>query len=319
MSALSNKSSSHNRCAEVALSFSAVAQRLLIGGNIMSFFDRFKKKTLSNPAGAASPQWPQPPEADTMCLLLMDRVLDDIEPVAARLNSVFGSGTVGDVDHDHPKVSSFIAAIDGLEFWCSYLPMPIPSDTADIPAAAQYSFLLSDEEKQAFTEHKSFFMLAQKGGGTSLEAKRRVCWTFSMLCAALLEQEGAVGVHIVNRGGLLVSKCHYLQQQEMMKEKKPDNDEAYFPVPLWVWVYATYKGEMPVIQTTGLKDFGLPELGFYNPEQLNTGQALDYLYSMSSLQITGRQFYRNASLIPLDEKLEVVCKQDGDILYFIGA
>ena len=319
MSALSNKSSSHNRCAEVALSFSAVAQRLLIGGNIMSFFDRFKKKTLSNPAGAASPQWPQPPEADTMCLLLMDRVLDDIEPAAARLNSVFGSGTVGDVDHDHPKVSSFIAAIDGLEFWCSYLPMPIPSDTADIPAAAQYSFLLSDEEKQAFTEHKSFFMLAQKGGGTSLEAKRRVCWTFSMLCAALLEQEGAVGVHIVNRGGLLVSKCHYLQQQEMMKEKKPDNDEAYFPVPLWVWVYATYKGEMPVIQTTGLKDFGLPELGFYNPEQLNTGQALDYLYSMSSLQITGRQFYRNASLIPLDEKLEVVCKQDGDILYFIGA
>ncbi len=319
MSALSNKSSSHNRCAEVALPFSAVAQRLLIGGNIMSFFDRFKKKSLSNPAGAASPQWPQPPEADTMCLLLMDRVLDDIEPVAARLNSVFGSGTVGDVDHDHPKVSSFIAAIDGLEFWCSYLPMPIPSDTADIPAAAQYSFLLSDEEKQAFTEHKSFFMLAQKGGGTSLEAKRRVCWTFSMLCAALLEQEGAVGVHIVNRGGLLVSKCHYLQQQEMMKEKKPDNDEAYFPVPLWVWVYATYKGEMPVIQTTGLKDFGLPELGFYNPEQLNTGQALDYLYSMSSLQITGRQFYRNASLIPLDEKLEVVCKQDGDILYFIGA
>ena len=319
MSALSNKSSSHNRCAEVTLPFSAVAQRLLIGGNIMSFFDRFKKKSLSNPAGAASPQWPQPPEADTMCLLLMDRVLDDIEPVAARLNSVFGSGTVGDVDHDHPKVSSFIAAIDGLEFWCSYLPMPIPSDTADIPAAAQYSFLLSDEEKQAFTEHKSFFMLAQKGGGTSLEAKRRVCWTFSMLCAALLEQEGAVGVHIVNRGGLLVSKCHYLQQQEMMKEKKPDNDEAYFPVPLWVWVYATYKGEMPVIQTTGLKDFGLPELGFYNPEQLNTGQALDYLYSMSSLQITGRQFYRNASLIPLDEKLEVVCKQDGDILYFIGA
>ena len=285
----------------------------------MSFFDRFKKKSLSTPAGAASPQWPQPPEADTMCLLLMDRVLDDIEPAAARLNSIFGSGTVGDVDHDHPKVSSFIAAIDGLEFWCSYLPMPIPSDTADIPAAAQYSFLLSDEEKQAFTEHKSFFMLAQKGGGTSLEAKRRVCWTFSMLCAALLEQEGAVGVHIVNRGGFLVSKCHYLQQQEIMKEKKPDNDEAYFPVPLWVWVYATYKGEMPVIQTTGLKDFGLPELGFYNPEQLNTGQALDYLYSMSSLQITGRQLYRNASLIPLDEKLEVVCKQDGDILYFIGA
>ena len=285
----------------------------------MSFFDRFKKKSVSHPSDAAPPQWPQPPAADTMCLLLMDRVLDDIEPVAARLNSVFGSGTVGDVDHDHPRVPAFIVTIDGLEFWCSYLPMPIPADMADIPAAAQYSFLLSDEEKQAFTDHKSFFMLAQKGGGTSLEAKRKVCWRFSMLCAALMEQEGAVGVHIVNRGGLLVSKRHYLQQQEMMKEKKPDNDEAYFPVPLWVWVYASYEGETSVIRTTGLKDFGLPELGFYHPEQLNIGQALNYLYSMSSLQITGRQLYRNASLIPLDEKLEVVCKQDGDILYFIGA
>ena len=121
----------------------------------MSFFDRFKKKSVSHPSDAAPPQWPQPPAADTMCLLLMDRVLDDIEPVAARLNSVFGSGTVGDVDHDHPRVPAFIVTIDGLEFWCSYLPMPIPADTADIPVAAQYSFLLSDEEKQAFTDHKS--------------------------------------------------------------------------------------------------------------------------------------------------------------------
>ena len=47
-----------------------------------------------------------------------------------------------------------------------------------------------------------------------------------------MEQEGAVGVHIVNWGDLLVSKRHYLQQQGMMKEKKPDNDEAYFLVPL---------------------------------------------------------------------------------------
>lgn len=278
----------------------------------MSLFDRFKKKS-------TSVQWPQPPAADTMCLLLMDGVLDDIDSIADRLKATFGSQAVSEVDHDHPRVPAFTVTIDGLEFWCSYLPMPIPADTADIPTSAQYSFLLTDEEKQAFISHKSFWMLAQKGGGTSLEAKRRACWIFSILCAALLEQEGAVGIHIVNRGGLLVSKRHYLQQRELMEGKQPNNDEGYFPAPLWVWAYGTYQDETPIIRTMGLKDFGLPELGFYNPKQFDTGELLNFLYSMSSLQITGRQLYCNAALIPLNEKTEVVCKQDGDVLFFFGA
>ena len=40
---------------------------------------------------------------------------------------------------------------------------------------------------------------------------------------------------------------------------------------------------------------------------------------MSCLQITGKQLYRNMALVPLDEKTEVVCKQDGETLFFIGA
>lgn len=283
----------------------------------MSFFNRFKKKPTSN---SPSNQWPQPPVTDTICLMLMDRVLDDADIIADCLKSTFGSQAVSEVDHSHPRVPAFTVTIEGLEFWCSYLPMPIPADTVDIPTSAQYSFLLSDEEKQAFINHKSFWMLAQKGSGISLEAKRKVCWTFSVLCAALLEQEGAVGIHVVNRGGLLVSKRHYFQQCELMRDKKPTNDEGYFPVPLWVWVYGSYQEDKtPIIRTAGLKDFGLPELGFYNPKQFNTGELLDFLYSMSSFQITGRQLYCNASSIPLDEKTEVVCKRDGDVLFFIGA
>ncbi|MCM1185199.1 MAG: hypothetical protein NC251_07065 [Lachnoclostridium sp.] len=278
----------------------------------MSLFDRFKKKE-------GSAQGSQPPVADTQCLLLMDRVLEDIESAARQLKSIFGEQAVGEIDHSHPRVPAFIATIEGLEFWCSYLPMPIPADTADIPASAQYNFLLTDEEKQDFIGHKSFWVLAQKGGGTSLEEKRRVCWVFSTLCAALLEQEGAVGVKIEGRGGLLVSKRHYLQQRELMEGKQPANDEGYFPVPLWVWVYGSYQGETPIIRTMGLKDFGLPELGFYNPRQFNTGELLNFLYSMSCLQITGRQLYRNAAVIPLDEKTEVVCKRDKDVLFFFGA
>ncbi len=70
----------------------------------MSFFDRFKKKPTS---GSPSGQWPQPPVADTMCLVLMDRVLEDVEQTAAHLKSVFGSQAVSGIDHDHPRVPAF--------------------------------------------------------------------------------------------------------------------------------------------------------------------------------------------------------------------
>ena len=293
----------------------------------MGFFDRFKKKspdTAPQRAGAKTPepvlpQRPQPPKTDTMCLLLMDRVLTDVDPVAARLKTVFGETAVSPVDHSHPRVPAFTATVDGLEFWVSYLPMPIPPDTADIPTAAKYSFLLTEEEKAAFSSHKSFWMLAQKGAGSTLPEKRRACWAFSLLCAALLDQEGALGLNPVGRGGLLVSKRHCLQQRELMEGKTWDNPDNFFPVPLWVWVYgATADSGKLTLQTQGLEDFGLPELGFFDPKR-ETGELLDLLYSMSCLQITGRQLYRNMALIPLDEKTEVVCKQEGGTLFFIGA
>lgn len=293
----------------------------------MGLFDRFKKKApnAAPRSGEAKsperglPQWPRPPKEDTMCLLLMDRVLENVDPVAEHLKAVFGETAVSAVDHSHPKVPAFTVTVDGLEFWVSYLPMPVPPDTADIPTAAKYAFLLTDGEKQAFSAHRSFWMLAQKGGGRILAEKRRVCWTFSLLLSALMGQEGAVGVDPVNRGGLLVSKRHYLQQRELMEGKRWDNADGFFPVPLWVWVYGTTgEGGKPTIQTQGLEDFGLPELGFFDPER-EVGELLDLLYSMSCLQITGKQLYRSMALVPLDEKTEAVCKQDGDILFFIGA
>ena len=293
----------------------------------MGLFDRFKKKapnaapqnSEAKPPEAGLPQWPQPPQADTMCLLLMDRVLEDIEPAVACVRAAFGEGAVSHIDRSHPRVPAFTATVEGLEFWVSYLPMPVPPSTADIPTAAKYSFLLTEEEKAAFSSHKSFWMLAQKGAGTTLPEKRRACWALSLLCAALLDQEGAVGVDPVNRGGLLVSKRHYLQQRELMESKTWDNPDHFFPVPLWVWVYVTTTDEgRPTIQTHGLDDFGLPELGFFDSKR-EVGELLDLLYSMSCLQITGRQLYRNMALIPLDEKTEVVCKQEGGTLFFIGA
>ena len=53
----------------------------------MGLFDKFKRKP------AESAPWPKAPEADTMCLLLMDRVLEDVEPAAELLRAAFCSTT----------------------------------------------------------------------------------------------------------------------------------------------------------------------------------------------------------------------------------
>ena len=278
----------------------------------MGLFDRFKKKA---PEPAPKSEWPKPPREDTMALLLMDRVLEDIDPVIQHLQTAFGEGAVSDIDRSHPRVPAFIVTVDGLEFWCSYLPMPVPQEDRDISAMAQYNLFLNPQEQEAFVHHKSFWVVAQKGGGKTLEGKRRACWDFSLLCAALLELEGGVGVSVTNTA-LLVSREHYLTHCARMREMDW-RDPDYFPVTLWIWFYRGLQEDKPTIQTQGLAEFGLPELGFFAPE-LPPQDILNYLCTMSSWQVTGKQLYRNMALIPLTEELEVVSKQDGDTIFFIG-
>ena len=276
----------------------------------MGLFDRFKKK-----APEPAPEWPKPPREDTMALLLMDRVLEDIDPAIERLKKAFGDSAVSDIDRSHPQVPAFTVTVDALEFWCSCLPMPVPREEQDIAAKAQHNLFLKPEEREAFCNHKSFWVIAQKGGGKTLEGKRRACWNFSLLCAALLELEGAVGVSVINTA-LLVSRENYLSYRVQM-EGRSWNDPDWFPVPLWLWFYRGLQEEKPPVQTQGLTEFGLPELAFFDPK-LPVQDVLNYLFTMSSWQITGKQLYRNMALIPLTEEVEVVSKQDGDTIFFIG-
>ena len=135
----------------------------------MGLFDRFKKKAPEPP-----PEWPKPPREDTMALLLMDRVLEDIDPAIEQLKKVFGDSAVSDIDRSHPQVPAFTVTVDALEFWCSYLPMPVPQEEQDISAKAQHNLFLKPEEQEAFCNHKSFWVIAQKGGGKTLEGKRQI-------------------------------------------------------------------------------------------------------------------------------------------------
>ena len=276
----------------------------------MGLFDRFKKK-----APEPAPEWPKPPREDTMALLLMDRVLEDIDPAIERLKKAFGDSAVSDIDRSHPQVPAFTVTVDALEFWCSCLPMPVPREEQDIAAKAQHNLFLKPEEREAFCNHKSFWVIAQKGGGKTLEGKRRACWNFSLLCAALLELEGAVGVSVINTA-LLVSRENYLSYRVQMEDRSW-NDPDWFPVPLWLWFYRGLQEEKPTVQTQGLTEFGLPELAFFDPK-LPVQDVLNYLFTMSSWQITGKQLYQNMALIPLTEEVEVVSKQDGDTIFFIG-
>ncbi len=278
----------------------------------MGLFDRFRKKA---PEPAPKSEWPKPPKEDTMALLLMDRVLEDIDPAIALLRRAFGDNSVSDIDRSHPLVPAFTVTADGLEFWCSYLPMPVPREEQDIAAKVKYNMLLRPEEEEAFVSHKSFWLIAQKGGGKTLEGKRRACWDLSLLCAALLELEEAVGVSVTNTA-LLVSREHYLTHCARMREMDW-RDPDYFPVTLWLWFYRGLQEEKPTLQTQGLGEFGLPELGFFDPE-LPVQDVLNYLCTMASWQVTGKQLYRNMALIPLTGEVEVVSKQDGDTIFFIG-
>jgi len=289
----------------------------------VNFFNRFKKKPAVQPSPeppsppAPPPAEPAAPEKDTMCLLLMDRTMASIAPAIAQLQETFGPQATGPVDDSHPKVPALTVTLDGIDFWCSYLPMPVPQSELDLSTLVQGNLFLSPQERKALCETRSFWVLAQKGGGTSLAEKRRVCWTFSLLCHALLQVEGAQGVS-VNNMGLLVSKRSYCNHVSQMAGTSLDNGDGYFPVPLWVWLHGAWHEGKRTVQTRGLKDFGLPEMGFFDPQR-PVGEILNYLFTMASRQITGREHYENGILVPLDEKTQVVCKSEGEILFFTGA
>lgn len=256
-----------------------------------------------------------PPDPNTMGMVLLDRVMEDTAPAQALIQAAFGPDALGDVDRSHPSVTHMTVRLDGVSFWCSYMPFPVPQDEVDIPRVAQLQ-LLSPDERQSMCDNSSFWLIAQKDGAQNVEEKRRICWVFSRLCAALLQLDGAVGV-CHNTTGLLISKKTYLYHADMMARKQW-NDPDYFPVPLWIWILPIRQEGANTIETLGLNEFGLPELGFYAPT-LPPNEILQYLYTMSSWQITGRQRYRSGALVPLTENLEVVCKQsEGQKLYFFG-
>ncbi len=274
----------------------------------MGFIDRLKKK--KPPAKACTPQ---PMEADTLCLLIMDRVMEDAAQAGGMVERAFGCGAVGRIDTDNPPITHMVVKLEDVEFWCSYMPFPVPPEEMQIPNTPQYS-LFNTEEYKALCGSKSFWIIAQKDGGQSLEGKRRVCRLLTRLAGALLEMEGAVGAY-VSAAELLISRRVYLQHVGILEKNMGDPD--YFPIPLWIAIRQGQKGDKLLMGTWGLGQFGFQELWFLDPKS-DWAEIHEKLYLMSIFQITGKELYKDGDTIAFTPGKITVFKEMNGALFLVG-
>lgn len=255
------------------------------------------------------------PVADTMVSLLFDRVYAQTAELETMLREGFGAEAHIQVDNSHKTATHFILQMQGLEFWCSYMPFLLPKAEANIPELLKYNRGLSVEEENTLKGQRSFFLIVQKGGGKALKQKREVCLLISRLCGVLMKAEGAIGF-LYNHAGILLSKKQYLKHMAVMKREKENAN--YFPVMLWVLIYSSRArdGEL-TIETCGLEPFGFSELQFYDPKA-EWAKSCERLYFMSLMQITGQEHYKDMDVVSFERDSFSVCRQYGETITVMG-
>lgn len=275
----------------------------------MGLLDRFRRKKEPVPDSKEPPAPGYAPEADTMALILLR---EDIGWTAVSNALEASFGPPASVDNSHAQVPAMTICLEGTEFFCSYMPMPHPAEVCDISAAGEG--LCSPQEREDILAHKCFLVLAQKGGGETLEKKRNICRLFTRLAGILMELEAAAGVYI-NSAELLISRRVYLQHTAVLEKNWEDLE--YFPAPLWVSIRSGQKGEASLVGTWGLKQFGFPELWFLDAKS-PWPELHEKLYLMSIFQITGRERYRNTDTIMFTPGAPAVFKELNGALFIVG-
>ncbi len=275
----------------------------------MSIFDRFRRKKqapqIPPPAPAKDPPAPKEPEKPsvspepdiTATLLLRKNIGWDA--VVKAIEEHFGSQVLGNVEDNgyssfesvKAKVPAATVTLEGVEFWCSYLAMPHPTQICDFSKIEDGLF--SYEEREEIEQNQAFLVLAQKGGGQDLASKRQVCRLFTRLAGTLMGLEDAAGIYVCS-AELLISRSEYLKHAGILEENR--DDPSYFPVPVWVALRRRKKGEHVLTGTWGLRQFGLLELWFLDEDTAWT-ELYQRLYLLSITQITGRDFYEDMDTI----------------------
>ena len=277
----------------------------------MGFLDRFKRK--KEPATAPeAPAGPgSAPEPDTAAVILLG---EDAgwAAVTKAVEERFGAQALVSTDNSAPNASAMTIRLEGVEFFCSYLAMPHPAEVYDLSSLQEGLF--SPQEREELLSHRAFLVLAQKGGGTSLAEKRRVCRLFTRLAGALAGLDGAAGVFLTS-AELLISRRVYLYHAAILE--KNWEDPEYFPVPLWISIRSGQKGEVPMVGTWGLRQFGFLELWFLDAKS-PWPELHEKLYLMSMFQITGRELYRDTDTIEFTPGNPSVFKELKGALFIVG-
>lgn len=281
----------------------------------MGIFDKLKKQKEQPDVPPIGQLQLQEPDADTFGSILFDRADLDRKKFEETIVKNFGRESLVQVDDSHPSVTHFVVQLEGMEFWCSYMPFPLSKEEGDIALLLRVNLFISAEEQKALTDQKSFMLIAQKGGGKTLQEKAAVCLLYSQLCGAIMQVEGAAGF-LLNSTGLLVGRGMYLKQTDIIKQSK--GDPHFFPVALWVLVYpAAADNGTRTIETRGLEQFGFMELLFYAPKK-EPPQYIEILYVMACQQITGERVYSNMDMITFSENHTSILKQGDGKLAIIG-
>ena len=277
----------------------------------MGFLDRFKRK--KEPATAPeAPAGPgSAPEPDTAAVILLG---EDVgwAAVTKAVEERFGAQALVSTDNSAPNAPAMTIRLEGVEFFCSYLAMPHPAEVYDLSSLQEGLF--SPQEREELLSHRAFLVLAQKGGGTSLAEKRRVCRLFTRLAGALAGLDGAAGVFLTS-AELLISRRVYLYHAAILE--KNWEDPEYFPVPLWISIRSGQKGEVPMVGTWGLRQFGFLELWFLDAKS-PWPELHEKLYLMSIFQITGRELYQNMDTIAFTPGNPSTFKELNGALFIVG-
>ena len=277
----------------------------------MGFLDRFKRKKEPATAPEAPARPGSAPEPDTAAVILLG---EDVgwAAVTKAVEERFGAQALVSTDNSAPNAPAMTIRLEGVEFFCSYLAMPHPAEVYDLSSLQEGLF--SPQEREELLSHRAFLVLAQKGGGTSLAEKRRVCRLFTRLAGALAGLDGAAGVFLTS-AELLISRRVYLYHAAILE--KNWEDPEYFPVPLWISIRSGQKGDQPLTGTWGLKQFGFLELWFLDAKS-PWPELHEKLYLMSMFQITGRELYRDTDTIEFTPGNPSVFKELKGALFIVG-
>lgn len=276
----------------------------------MGLFNKFKRK--KEASHQSSPALS--PAANTALTVFFQRHNIETEEIKAAICETFGDDAVLSVD-EKQSVTHLMLNIDGTDIICSYLPFPMPEDETDIAYLFKFNHYITEEEQRALVEHRSFCLLTEIGGGSTLEGKRSVCLLLTRLCKSLLKIEDAAGVYY-SAANLLLGKEMYLKYASIAQQQ--EDDPSYFPSTLWILVYQTHTEDgVNTVETCGLEQFGFCELQFYDPKE-EWAYSFEKLYIMSTFEITEMEVYKDMDTICFTQDSMSIFKQNGKKLAVIG-